>query len=572
MKPDIRWQVLLAIVGFALALGLLSLYTPLSGSAGPTLWGGEVCTTPVPAAGGVVYEGMVGLPQTINPLLSDHNPVDRELVSLVFDGLTRYEQGELVPALAQEWSVSDDGRIVRFTLRQDATWHDGTPVTSNDVAFTYGLMQDEAFPGDAALQRLWQSVQIRPVSDTVIEFELTEPYSPFLEATTRGILPAHRLEGVTAATLADAEFNREPIGTGPFMVEPNQDWQDDHTLLLTPFPAAWPQAPQIDHLGFRFYPDEATLLEAFQVGEIEAINSVSPVMLPAVMDVPGARLFSAVAPRYTSLLFNLSDSGSPATRSVEVRRALAYALDRDALVDEVLNGQGVPLTGPYLPSSWAYSPGLLTPYASEPLSATVGLENAGWVLPEGAPLRQREGTPLTLRFLVWDTPTNRAMAEAITRQWTAVGAAPQLSFFTDWREFHRELAARNFDVALVDVAPPHDPDLYDFWSQEAVVRGQNYAGWNRRRASEALESARQVWSTAERKPFYETFLRLYDEDLPELTLFQHVYTYALSDAVHGAEIGRIDQARDRYATLPGWFLNYRDVPIACPTEPATAEP
>ena len=175
---------------------------------------------------------------------------------------------------------------------------------------------------------------------------------------------------------------------------------------------------------------------------------------------------------------------------------------------------------------------------------------------------------MVLRFLVYDGPTNRALAEAIVEAWTELGVAPQLLFFSDWRDYRRLLRERQFDVALVEVTPPGDPDRYDFWSQEAIVRGQNYAGWNRRRASEALESGRQVWSVEERRPFYDSFLRYYDEDLPELTLFQHVYTYAVNESVEGVEIGRIDNPRDRYLSLTDWILLYRDVTVACKDDQA----
>ena len=99
-----------------------------------------------------------------------------------------------------------------------------------------------------------------------------------------------------------------------------------------------------------------------------------------------------------------------------------------------------------------------------------------------------------------------------------------------------------------------------------MIRGQNFAGWNNRRASEALEAARQLWAVDERRPFYDTFLRLYNSDLPALTLFQHVYTYGVSDTVTNLEIGRIDSSRDRYQTFANWYTLTQEVPVPCPTD------
>lgn len=553
MKINLRWQIVLAIMGLGLVLALLS-YQVQSAS---------LCTTRVPATGGTFVEGIVGVPQHINPLLSDPYPVDRELVSLVFDGLTRYdESGELIPHLAESWTVSEDGLTIQFRLRQDITWHDGEAFTADDVVFTYQLMQDDAFSGPAALHTLWQSVTVSKLDDYGVAIVLPEPYSPFLVATTRGILPAHRLEGVTAAFLPTDSFNQEPIGTGPFIVAPGQDWTQDHHLQLQPNPAYWRRGSQLDTLEFRFYPDEAALLAAFAAGNIQAINRVSQSLLPELASESDVRLFTAAEPGFSTLLFNFTDSGAPALEDVTVRQALAYGLDREQLVDDVLNGQGLPLEGPYLPSNWAYNSALLTAYSYQPITATALLDQAGWVLPEGTAVRQQGEDALTLRLLAVDT----ALANAVAGQWSALGANVVVDTAVSATEFRQKLAERAFDVALVAVNGTGDPDLYDFWSQEAIVRGQNYGGWNNRRASEALENGRKTWPVADRKPYYNTFLRQYNSGLPAITLYQDVYTYALSKSVQEAEIGLITSPRDRYQTFDKWFMSYTNVTVICPEE------
>jgi peptide/nickel transport system substrate-binding protein len=555
MKYNLRWQLLLAVISFGLILSLLS-YEVKSSS---------LCTVTLPAAGGTYAEGIVGAPRYLNPLLSDANPVDREIGSLLFDGLTRYdERGNLVPSLAQSWTVAEDGLSVRFQLRPDVKWHDGEPFSTADVAFTYGLMQDDNYPGPAGLHTLWRAVTINQIDTTIIEFVLPEPYAPFLDATTRGILPAHRLASIEPGDLAGAPFNHSPIGTGPFIVDPGQNWEQTHRLRLIPNPSYWRQGLQIGSFEFRFFADDQSLLEAFDKGEIQAINHVAYESLPQLAVREGVRLFTAPASRYTELLFNLSDSGTSDLHSIEIRRALAYALDRDALIDDVLNGQGLPLEGPYLPTSWAYHPETLTPYDYRPLTSTLLLDTAGWLLPQDAPVRQRDGQPLSLRLLTLNQSMQRDLAQAIAAQWAEVGVGSQLELVQDFAQLQQKLVERAFDVALVEIAPPGDPDYYDFWSQEAIIRGHNYAGWNNQRASIALENGRRKWSIDERRPLYDAWLSYYDDALPALTLFQHVNTFALSGEVNNAEIGRVDHPRDRYQTLADWFLLYRDVTVSCP--------
>ncbi len=556
MKPNIRWQLLLALVCLGLVLSLLSFQVQTVG----------LCTTRVPAEGGTLAEGIVGAPQYINPLLSDPNPVDRELVSLIFDGLLRYdENGELVPALAESWEPGADGRSVTFTLRQDVTWHDGEPFTAADVVFSYSLLREEALPIDEGLRALWRVVAINSNSDYQVTFTLPEPYAPFLDMTTRGIVPAHILQDVPPAEIASHDFNRFPVGTGPFRVSTTENWTRTGRLHLLPNPAFWPQGLMLNDIAIRFYPDNNALIEAYVAGEVQAANHIPAAFLPEYLELPRLRRYTAPTGRFSQLLFNLSDSGIPALREVEVRRALAYGLDRQAILDNTLNGQGLLLDGPYLPTSWAYNESLLTHYTYDAATAGLLLDTAGWTIPAGTSVRQRSGSPIIIRLLYWDVPPYRDMAAAVVEQWTALNIRVE-SLPTDLEGYQTALAGREFDVALADVTPPGDPDLYAFWSQEAVVRGQNYAGWNNRRASEALEQARQLWSVEERRPLYEAFLAHYDNDLPALTLFQHIYNYGISDTVREVEIGRIDSPRERYTNLAEWFLLYRDVLVACPED------
>lgn len=552
MKPDIRWQTLLALTGLALVLMLLS-YQVQSAA---------LCLVSVPATGGTFIEGMIGRPQYLNPLLNDNYPVDRDLTSLIFDGLVSFDEvGNAIPALAESWSVSEDRLTYTFTLKDNLTWHDGTPVTTTDVAFTYGLMQDQEFAGLPSLRNLWQSITIDLIDDRQISFTLTQPYTPFLEATSRGILPAHLLSNIRPADLSTASFNDTPIGTGPFMVQAGQDWETTGRLRLTPNPTYWREGTILSDLEFRFFPDADSLVRAFQSGEIHAIHNLPPAITHSLSREPGVRIFTSIAPRYSAILFNQSDTGSPAIRTKEVRQAIAYALDRESLVDNALDGQGIVFEGPYLPENWAARPDLMTNYSHQLEAAGALLDAAGWT---GPGVRLREGQPLSLRLAIIDQPEQRAIAEGIAGQLADVGFDIQIYPLSSIDSLLETLSTRDFDLALVEIAPDNDPDLYDFWSQEATVRGQNYGGWNNRRASEALESGRQIFSQGERAPYYEAFLRHFDSDLPALTLYQHTTTYVLSDDVRQAEVGRVWLPRDRYRTLPQWFINYRDVSVSCP--------
>lgn len=556
MKIDLRWQLLLVVICLGLVLSLLSYQIQTVG----------LCTTRVPSTGGRLGVGMVGRPDKINPLFSEVNPIDQELASLIYDGLLRYdENGLLVPALAESWVVSDDQLTVRFELRDDISWHDGRPFTAEDVLFTYGLIQSEDLPVSDELKSLWAPVVISTTNDTTIDFTLPQPYGPFLDATTLGILPAHVLADVPVTELLDDPFNRSPIGTGPFSVSPGVDWEQTGQVRLVPNPQNWRRTIQIDTLDYRFFPDAESLAAAFKDGTIQAIAGMTPEYIPDILTLPGIRLFSSPAPQMTQLLFNSGDSASPVVRSLPGRQALAHAVNRAELIDLAVDGQGLPLEGPYTPTSWAYDEELLVPVVHDPAFASALLGEAGWVVIEGNPLREKDGEKLTLRLLFTDEGPNEAISRVLIRQWGEIGIETVL-VIVDPEDMQDMLSEGQFDVALVHVDAPRDPDLYDFWSQEAIINGQNFGSWNHRLASEELERGRQLYTTDDRALHYSGFLRFFGDELPALTLYQGVDSFALSETVEQADVGLIGHPRDRYESLPDWFLLFREVSVTCPEE------
>ncbi len=558
MKIDIRWQLLLVVICLGLVVSLLSYQIQSAG----------LCTTRVPSTGGRLGVGMVGRPDKINPLLGTSNPVDLELINLIYDGLMRYdEDGKPVPSLAKSWHVSEDGKTLSFELRDDISWHDGQPFTAADVIFTYGLLQNDEFPAPDSLRGLWNSVIISSTNESSVDLILPQSYGPFLDATTLGILPSHILKGVPVNQLANHTFNKSPVGTGPFAVSHIFNWEESGQLRLIPDPRHWRGEVQIDTLDYRFYPDNKSVGEAFSIGAIQAISGISPDVIPEFLALPGIRLYTSPSRQITQLLFNLSNSGSSLLSSVQGRQALALGTNRPLLIDEAVTGQGLPLEGPYVPGSWAFNPEVMAPVDYNPATASAILEELGWHNADGTATREKEGTPLVLQLLLADGVPGRELAQTLASQWAEIGIDVELIMVAP-DEMTTALSERTFDVAIVSVQTPGDPDLYDFWSQEAIVSGQNYGGWNNRRASEDLETARQLYLVDERLPYYTAFLQSYSEDLPAFTLLQHVDNFALSETIQKAEVGRFQQPRDRYDSLPNWFMLYREVAVACSEDEA----
>ncbi|RMF29558.1 MAG: peptide ABC transporter substrate-binding protein [Chloroflexi bacterium] len=534
-------------------LATLLIYVALNFS---TVW--------VPARGGTYVEGVAGAPRYLNPLLSNQYLVDGDLCALLFNGLTRLdERGEVVPDLALGWEVSDDGLTYTFELRQNARWHDGRPVTADDVLFTVRLLQDPDFPGSPDLSALWRSVKVEKEGLWTVRFTLQQPFAPFLDYTTIGLLPAHVLEGVTAAQLPDHPFNRQPVGTGPFrLVEIATEEGEPVYAILEANRQFYGPIPMLDRIQFKFYPSDQAVVRAYEAGEVAGIGHVPSSALAWARTNPSLNLFTLPLAGYTLVFLNLRNDAVPFLQTPEVRRALLYALDRQALIDEVLDGQGIVAHSPILPGTWAYNPNVRK-YRLNRERTVALLKEEGWQ-PSTSPGSEwptgwtKEGQPLAFSLLTADDPQQVALAEAMAEQWATVGIQVLVEAVSP-TELQDRLTARQFQALLVELILPGDPDPYPFWHQTQIEEGQNYAGYDSRDASEWLEEARQTTDRRRRRELYWRFQELFAEDVPSLLLYHPVYNYAVDKSVRGVEVGPLNRPGDRFRSVASWYIQLRRV-------------
>jgi len=546
MGRYIRWQALIALVGITL-VGVFLLSIALSRT-----------TVLVPDEGGIYVEGLAGAPQVVNPLLAQYNQVDQDLVALVFNGLTRADgQGELEPDLAVSWTVSPDGLTYLFRLRQNVRWSDGEAFDADDVLFTIGLIQDPDFPGVPYLSDLWRTVTVEKVDAYTIRFQLSEPFPPFVDYTTIGILPQHVLDGVPARDLATLPFNTNPIGTGPFLL----DDISAARALLAPNPRYFRnEQPYLAGIEFRFYPTYEQVLAAYQAGEIQGISYIPPYLFPQAAALPSLNVYNARLSGYQIVYLNLQDpDGSPFFQDSRVRRALLLALDRQSLIDDALNGQGLVANGPIRPWSWAYDLEL-PPAEYDPAQAQDLLAQAKWVDTDGDGIRDKGGHPLRFTLLTSDDPIFTRLGQAMAEQWSRQGIAVEVEILG--AGLGDRLRARDFQAVVVELFLSGDPDPYPLWHQTQIESGQNYGGWDHREVSEALEQARYVTDQGQRKDYYIQFQRIFAEETPALIIAYPVYAYAVDRTVREVQIGPMVSPPDRFRNVADWYINTRRVILA----------
>ncbi len=548
MTHHIRWQIVLILAGVVL-VGILLTYLALN-----------YTTVLRPGHGGTYVESIAGFPHYVNPLLSAYNEVDRDLCALVFSGLTRMNgRGELEPDLARGWEVSPDGLSYVFSLRANARWHDGVALTATDVVFTLGLLQDPDFPGPPDLgSTLWQTVTVDELDRHTVRFTLPEPYAAFLDYTTVGILPAHLLAGIGAAELPAAEFNLNPVGSGPFRLEELKIEDEAITaMVLEQFPNYYRARPYLDRVQFRFYPSYQTAFAAYEAGEVEGIAGIAPDDLPRTRD----RIYSAPIAEYGLVFLNLSRPDLSFFQEQEVRQALLYALDRQQIVDGALKGQAVVAHSPLIPGTWAYKDDIRR-YEHDPDTADALLNEAGWARVEADDgLRHKQGERLGFKLLTSSEPQRMAVAHSLADQWQAVGVTVTVETASPL-EVREALETRDFEAILVHLASQGDPDPYPFWHETQADGGQNYAGFVHRRISEVTEQARVIVNRESRKQLYHEFQDIFAEEVPALPLYIPVYTYAVDERIHDLQIGPMMHPSDRFRTISDWWIVPRRVIVS----------
>ncbi len=527
---------------------------------------------PEPTTGGSYTEALVGSMKRLNPLLDAHNTVDQDVDRLLYSGLIRFDaRGNPQADLAEKWGVSQDGTTYNFALRKNVYWHDGQPVTTADIIFTLGLLTKENSIVPDDLQAFWKDVQVNAIDDVTVQFRLPEAFAPFLDYLSIGILPEHLLRGKTIEQIADAPFNLNPVGSGPYRFD--HLLVENNTIIgvvLATNEKYYGKKPYIPQLVFRYFPDSNAAFQAYLKNEVQGINEVTQDILTQVLSDPNLAIYTARMPVLAMVLFNLKNNDVAFLQDVQMRQALYAGLNRQRLIDRVLNGQAILANGPLLPDTWAYSDNLDTfPYDQQKASAL--LKAAGYSVPaEGDQVLVKDEKPVSLQLSYPDGETYRAIAEGIKNDWEKLGVKVTLEALPYDQLISDRLDGRNYQAALVDLNLAHnpDPDPYPFWDQGQITApGQNYTQWDDKTVSEYLEQARISQDFSERVRLYRNFQTIFMKQLPALPLYYPVYTYAVDRQIQGISMGALFEPSDRFTTILNWYLEARrpQEPISSPT-------
>lgn len=519
----------------------------------------------VPAYGGSLSEGIIGAPRFINPVLAISD-ADRDLVALVYSGLLRATQnGEYVSDLAERYEISEDGRVYTFHIRPNAVFHNGTPVTAGDVVFTIQKTQDAALKSPERAN--WDGVEVTEIDPHTVTFTLKSPYAPFIANLTLGIIPKSLWQNISDDEFPFSDLNASPVGSGPFRIKSVTRTSSGipSSYELVSFSDYTLGSPYMDSMTLRFYQNENDLVAALKNGTIESASGISPAVLPELRDFP---VDQSSLNRVFGVFFNQNQSAI--LREAAVRQALNIAIDRTALVHDVLGGYGTPLSGPIPPSILAGS-AALEGSSTDPVAriqeAQSVLTKAGWKLGEDGIMEKKTGTgtsakttKLEFSLATGNVPELRAAADYLKTAWAQVGVQVTIQIYDQGDLSQNVIRPRKYDALLFGEVIGRELDLFAFWhSSQRNDPGLNIAGYANVTADRVLEQLRQTSDESKRISLYEQFNTELKKDTPALFLYAPDFVYIVPNGLRGVELGFIETPSDRFLSVASWHRETDEV-------------
>ncbi len=493
-------------------------------------------TTGVPDNGGSFTEGMVGEPRLINPLLSQTNDADRDLTSLIYSGLMKYnEEGKLIPDLAKSYEVSSDGLNYTVYLRDNAFWHDGAAVTADDVVFTVQTAQN---PDYGSQQRVnWQGVEIDQVNDRTIIFKLKERYAQFVNNFTIRILPRHAWQDIKPINFGLSELNLKPIGSGPYkFTKLKKDTLGRvREYELKANQKFYLDKPHIDGIQFKFFDSEDAMIDAYNKNGIENISFVSGPNLKKIKFKRRLNVQELKMPRYFGVFFNQDQSKELADKNI--RLALNHATDKNELISKILEDKGESVASPMV--------GNILDINNNVKTYSFDLDQANQLM---------NGKKIDLRMTTSTWPELVAVANMLKEQWAKAGVNIEVEILPT-PELQRAIKERNYQMLLFGEILTLDPDPFTLWhSSQKRDPGLNLALYSNKAADTLLEEARKILNPLERAQKYDEFQKLVIEDAPGVFLYNSFYVYGQTKDIRGFESKIISMPSDRFANIEKWYM------------------
>lgn len=407
--------------------------------------------------------------------------------------------------------VSEDPFTIEYTLQEGLTWSDGEPLTSDDARFTYEQITD---PDNQTDPFGWEDIEsFETPDDRTVRMVFGEPYAPWRTLLEVPILPRHVYEGQDFNTA----LNDEVVGSGPFVL---REWNKGESLVLERNENYWGERPALDMITFRFIPDTNSLTAALAAGEVDFINPKPDVgLIEELESMDGITLDSEYGAEWEHIGFNTEEIDSLA-----LRQAIAYGIDRERIVNQVLPGQARVLDSVLAPEQEQYYVPAWEDYAYDPDRARELVEEA-----------EQEGAETTITFSTTSgNGLREALQEVVRQQLEEVGITVEIENAPAEELLGGRMPAGDFQLGEWGWSASPDPDLAPLFSRDALPPdGQNWYRYEDEEVSELLEQSEVTIDEGERAGLVRRAQELMAEDVPLIPLYQAPNIYAYTGRLEG---------------------------------------
>ncbi len=496
-----------------------------------------------PAYGDNLVISSIGEPSNLIPMIASDS-ASHEIANFLYITVLEYDKDlEIVPYAAESFEVLDNGKHLKFKIREDIKWQDGADFTADDVKFTYDLLVNPATPtpygGDFKNIK-----EFKQTGKYTFEVFYDTFYARSLISFMTAIMPKHILEN---EDIANTSFSRNPIGAGPFMLK---DWQSGSRVTLEANPNYFRGRPYLNNIVYKIIPDQTTLLLEAQNRTIDYL-SITP---QQYLRQTEGKVWEDYWEKYKELSFSYTyfafNHNNPLFKDKKIRQALSYAIDREAIVSSVLLGLGVPAFGPYKPETWVYNENL-SPYPFDKEKAIQMLEEEGWKL-NSKGIREKDGQEFKFTTLTNQGNDIRIKTATVLQSYFKDIGIEMNIRTVEWAAFMQEFVNKgNFDTLILSWNITQDPDIFDVWhSSNNHQGGLNFINFKNDEVDKAILAGRSTLDIEERKEAYDIFQEILHEEQPYLFLFVPYSLPILQKRFHNvvkapAGIGH---------NIPEWFV------------------
>ncbi len=542
----------------------------------------------VPSRGGEYIEAVIGRPQYINPLYDTINDVDHDISSLIYSSLfKRDENGKLVPDIVESYEVQDNGKTYIFKIKDNVRWHhSGEELNADDIIFTVEAIKDPAYKSPLASS--FVGVSVKKIDDKRVKFSLNSPYAAFLELLTFGILPQKIWSAVPSESANLVKYNLKPIGSGPYQFK--KLIKDDNTgriasYILTLNDNYYGKKPYIEKIVFNFYPTLEEAVSALNQNLVDGISYL-PSDFKNNLVSPGAlNFYRLTSPQLTAIFFNVKSKEFLADK--RIRQALAYAINRQDIIDNILEGEAVLVDSPIFVNSFAYNKDVFK-YNYDPDKANKILDDLGWKLTEiddedikkaeeeknsneeknkekalnilniGKGLwRSKDGKYLNLKLITVDRNYNSQIINKIKEYWEKIGVKTFLEVVPA-SQITEIIKPRNFDALFYGQIVGMDPDSYVFWhSSQTNENGLNITNYSNKEVDKLLEEGRIILDKDKRIEKYKKFQEILADDEPAIFMYSPFYIYVQNKKIKNFHTKTILFPSGRFSTIFDWYIKTR---------------